>query len=112
MQFFIGPAKSRGYYRRDGYIYLNADVLTDSSNRLDALDTVFHECRHAYQHMATLNPRQYGVSGETAQAWSFNFDHYIDYDDDPEGYFDQAVEQDASNFANTFINSWLNSQGG
>lgn len=108
-RFYTGSAVSRGYYNQDGYVYLNDDVLTDESNRLDALDTVFHEGRHAFQRAAMNDPEKYGISQETAEAWRNNQPpyNYIRHDEDPVGYRNQPIERDAFSFAASVIKGGL-----
>lgn len=101
VKFFHGSSSSRGYYDGDGYLYLNADVLSDPANRLDALDTIFHEGRHAFQHAAAANPNRCSVEREQAAIWEWNLqpEHYIRYERNPRRYFAQPVEADARAFA-------------
>lgn len=101
VRFFHGPSSSRGYYAGDGYLHLNADVLSDPTNRLDALDTIFHEGRHAFQHAAVANPNRCSVEREQAATWEWNLqpEHYIRYEMNPRRYFAQPVEADARAFA-------------
>ena len=101
---FDAPPNERGYYRSDGYLYINSDCLTDVSNRMDALDTIFHEGRHAFQHAAILEPSRHGITSEQARKWKDNFDHYLrperfGYD----RYHNQPVEADAYSFAENII---------
>ena len=104
VRFYDAPANDRGMYREDGYLYLNSDVLSDPLNRMDALDTIFHEGRHAFQYAAAKDPTKYGVDRETARVWENNLRHYIRYEKNPMGYFSQPVEQDARDFAEGVIN--------
>ena len=104
--FFDGSPQSRGYYNDDGYLYLNSDCLSNPQNRVDALDTIFHEGRHAFQHAAVNEPHQHGVTTEQARIWDDNFRHYLTsekfgYD----RYYTQPVEADAFSFAEYIIKS-------
>lgn len=100
VRFYDGPQSSRGYYNNDGYLYLNADVLTDDTNRLDALDTVFHEGRHAFQRVAISNPNLHSVERSQAETWANNFINYVSPNRvNMRRYFSQPVEVDAREFA-------------
>lgn len=100
VRFYNGPQSSRGYYNNDGYLYLNEDVLTDETNRLDALDTVFHEGRHAFQRAATNNPNLHSVERLQADTWANNFINYISPNRvNMRRYFSQPIEVDAREFA-------------
>jgi hypothetical protein len=104
VRFYDGEPNSRGYYSGNGYLYLNSDVLTDENNRLDAIDTVFHEGRHAFQHAAVKNPTAYSIDRNTAQQWANNFHpNYIRYEQNPARYFSQPIEVDARTFAELVI---------
>lgn len=104
VRFYEGPPSSRGYYNNDGYLYLNADVLTDETNRLDALDTVFHEGRHAFQRAATSNPNMHSIERLQANTWANNFRNYIRPDRiNLRRYFAQPVEVDAREFASNVL---------
>ncbi|MBQ1598822.1 MAG: hypothetical protein II080_09315 [Lachnospiraceae bacterium] len=91
-----------GYYNEgDHTVTLNEKALSDSKyywKSHDMLRTVGHELRHAYQHEAISNPTDYMVSEETIDKWEDNFENYISFDDDHEGYKSQPVEVDARNF--------------
>ncbi len=107
-KFYEGPRSSRGRFSGDGYLYLNSDVLEDTTQREDALDTIFHEGRHAFQREAINNPKAYGISEETAEAWRNNQPpNYINSNDDEMGYFQQPVERDAYSFAGDVIREGL-----
>lgn len=109
VEFYNGKRKSRGYYSGDGYLYLNSDVLYDESQREDALDTIFHEGRHAFQREAMNDPKKYGISESTAKAWRNNQPpNYIRYEEDPKAYRSQPVEKDAFSFAGNVIKGGLN----
>ncbi len=104
VRFYNGPRSSRGYYNNDGYLYLNEDVLTNETNRLDALDTVFHEGRHAFQRAATSNPNLHSVERLQAETWADNFINYIGPNRvNMRRYFSQPVEVDAREFATSVL---------
>ena len=102
--FFDGPPNERGYFNGDGYLYINSDCISDPRNRLDAIDTIYHEGRHAFQHAAISNPSKYGITSEQAQRWQDNFNHYLSSSKfGYERYFNQPVEADAFGFADYVI---------
>lgn len=103
VRFFRDTAEHRGYFSNDGYLYLNEDVLTNPTNRLDALDTVFHEGRHAMQQAAIYDPNKYSVERKQADIWKDNFNNYIQYENNRLGYFRQPIEADARGFAESVL---------
>lgn len=104
VEFFDGPPNERGYFNGDGYLYINSDCLTNSNNRIDAIDTIYHEGRHAFQHAAITNPTKYGITSEQAQIWQNNFNHYLSSSKfGYERYYNQPVELDAFGFADYVI---------
>ena len=104
VRFFKDTAEHRGYFSNDGYLYLNEDVLTNPTNRLDALDTVFHEGRHAMQQAAIYDPNKYSIERNQADIWKDNFNNYIQYENNRLGYFRQPIEADARGFAESVLN--------
>lgn len=103
VRFFDKSSIHRGYYSGDGYLYLNADVLKDTKKLPDALDTIFHEGRHAFQRKAVENPNLCSVQREQAAIWEKNFANYIRYEKNPRGYALQPVETDARYFAEEIL---------
>ena len=102
--FFDADPSSRGYYNGDGYLYINSDCLTDNSNRLDAIDTIYHEGRHAFQHAAIMEPSTHGITTEQAAIWEENFNHYLSSSKfGYERYYNQPVENDAFSYAEYII---------
>ena len=93
---------TRGQYNHGRHrVRLNERALTDSVGNWDSyalLETVAHELRHAYQHEAVDHPTQYMVSQETIDEWADNFDHYIQPNQNRDGYRNQPVERDARDF--------------
>lgn len=85
-----------GYSRGDNSIQINEYMLDDA---LEALDTIAHESRHAYQHSRASNPQT-----ERDIAFAENFADYISPEDDFESYQEQIVEADARTYANRFKN--------
>lgn len=104
--FYNASPQSRGYYNGDGYLYLNSDCLSDPKNRVDALDTIFHEGRHAFQRAAVNDPHRHGITVEQASIWDNNFRHYLRSDRfGYDRYYSQPVEADAFSFAGYIISS-------
>lgn len=102
-------AGTNGYYDPElNNIYINNDLINAESPD-QALETCFHEGRHAYQtHEANLpavadNPEQ-------AQEWENNFDNYIEYNQDPQGYWNQPVEVDARQYAQERMQEYKQAQ--
>jgi hypothetical protein len=81
-------------------IALNADLLAVDNGELlkEMINTIVHECRHAFQHKAIECPEQCGVDSSVALEWMENFVKYISPELDPFGYYYQPVEFDARNF--------------
>lgn len=104
--FYDASPQDRGYYNGDGYLYLNSDCLSDPQNRVDALDTIFHEGRHAFQRAAVNDPHRHGITAEQAYIWDENFRHYLRSDRfGYDRYFSQPVEADAFSFAGHIISN-------
>ena len=90
-----------GYYcDSDQRVVINADLLycNDLTMLREAVYTMFHECRHAFQHKAVAQAGFGGVDPQRVEQWKVNFVHYISPDLDPYGYYYQDVEFDARNF--------------
>ena len=91
-----------GYYNHYSHtVTLNLNALTDKNSNWDSyelLETVSHELRHAYQHEAIDHPTDFMVTKDTINTWKENFDNYINFDDDKDGYYAQPVEVDARDF--------------
>jgi len=94
------------------YGYQNGEGITINSNCLESgelgelkelVNTLTHEHRHEYQQEAIANPERFGISEQQAQEWQHNFDDYINFEDDPEGYTNQSIEKDARDFADSVI---------
>lgn len=80
-----------GFSSGDNAIHVNEYMLDDAE---EALDTIAHESRHAYQQMHATDP-------QSARDFEFaeNFDNYVSPEDDFEGYQAQIVEADARAYA-------------
>lgn len=85
-------------------IVINLSHLTSTDSR-SAVETLCHECRHAYQHRLV---QAYSALGEEYRRlrifdevsdYKEEFANYIDGDDDFEGYYRQQCETDSRNYA-------------
>lgn len=99
-------AYTRGCYDyEEGKVAINLDILScsDGTNLFQIVGTIFHECRHALQYRAIIDENFTEISEETAGIWAMNYINYIPADLDECGYYYQAVEFDARNFADTIL---------
>lgn len=103
VDYFNSSSEKRGYYNGDGYIHLNSDVLTNPKNFYDALDTILHESRHAFQRLACSNCNVFGVNLNILEQWRTNFKYYISPELDYQLYYNQPVEVDARKYAESVI---------
>lgn len=71
---------------------------SDYSAYEQALKTIVHEMRHAYQYAAIQNPGEYPVEQATLEQWTSEMENYVGVDESFRGYADQACEVDARNF--------------
>jgi hypothetical protein len=94
-----------GYYdSNDNSIHINLNNLGDN-NVQDAVDTIVHEGRHAYQDYAVKHPGLHSDL-DVVKAWKENFANYLD----PsiyglQIYMAQPVEKDAYTYADTICNA-------
>jgi hypothetical protein len=91
-----------GYYdfeQKGIAINVNMLLLNNGEMLKDVINTIFHECRHAYQFMAIHHPDEYPVDPQTILDWANNFTNYISPELDLKGYMNQPIEYDARNFA-------------
>ena len=79
-------------------IVLNSDLLS-ADNPKEAMTTIMHESRHAYQDFAVNHPDKVSVDAETIATWKYNMEHYISPCFDFEAYVNQPIEADADIFA-------------
>lgn len=69
------------------------------------LNTLLHECRHAYQHdcidsLDWSDPAvQAGIYYAEARKWRFEHANYISLSEDRDAYYRQAIESDARRYA-------------
>ncbi len=93
IDFYNNPQEGDygGYSPGDNAIHINEYMLYDAA---EALDTIAHESRHAYQHIRADNP-------QTSRDFEFaeNFENYTSAEDDFEAYQAQIVEADARAYA-------------
>lgn len=92
----------RGSYDGGQKINLNVDCTTDPARRLKALETIVHECRHAFQKAVITNPQKFAVPLELVKKWKDNYPpwgNYIQPGEDPLSYTQQPIEKDAFVFA-------------
>lgn len=82
------------YHTGDNTISIYMDNLDDI---VSAYETICHEMRHCYQ-------RQEAQSGsEIGLRYADNFNNYIKYQDDYEGYSNQLVEKDAIDYSKLMV---------
>jgi len=98
IDFYDNPQEGDygGYSPGDNAIHINEYMLYDAA---EALDTIAHESRHAYQHIRADNP-------QTSRDFEFaeNFENYTSAEDDFEAYQAQIVEADARAYAARYKN--------
>lgn len=69
------------------------------------LNTLLHECRHAYQHdcvdsLDWNDPAvQTGIYYAQARKWRFEHANYISLSEGQDAYFSQTIESDARRYA-------------
>ena len=99
-----------GVYSKDDpkHLYLNEDFFYSYSSGIqyEAMNTVFHEGRHAYQDDCVNGKIHSNESNEKLNSWGRNFDVY----NDPQEvafyeYRFQPIEDDANNYANSMMES-------
>ncbi len=106
----MAPHELGQFIPETGDIEINSSDLGDdgdiSKNYQDALETLAHESRHAYQqHLVDVfeqDPASLSDADKAlAQQWSENMKpgNYIDPEDDFDGYLNQPIEVDAENWA-------------
>lgn len=101
-----GKGLTAGFYNaQNKSIAINADLLAYDDGQLlrEMIDTIIHECRHAFQCKAIHFPEECGVSEEQSKKWSDNFINYVSPDLDLEGYVYQPIEADARNFTSSVL---------
>lgn len=84
-------------------IVLNSNLLVNS-NPEEAMKTIMHETRHAYQDFAINYPDKVYIDDDIIKAWKDNSKHYVSPELDYEAYCNQPLEKDAEDFANRMWN--------
>jgi len=96
-----------GYNNGDGYIHLNEAVLDTPGMFGQILDTVTHEMRHQFQNDVLMNPSNFSdIPNNVVENWEYEFNHYISPDYDYQGYYEQAIECDARDFAEDVLQAY------
>ncbi|MBO5474793.1 MAG: hypothetical protein J6A08_13570 [Lachnospiraceae bacterium] len=100
---FYGDSRdSCGYFDGENNILsLNvADLLSKNPEYVkEFLDTMIHELRHAIQQKAIRTEGFWDIEETRRLEWRNNYDNYIEFEVDPQGYARQVVEEDALTFA-------------
>lgn len=102
---------SFGYNSGDGYIHINENVVNDPSQLGQVLDTTTHEMRHQFQSDVLAAPQRFGdIPQDVLGIWNYEMNpcNYISPDYDYQGYYEQAIECDARNFAEDVLKSYTN----
>ena len=79
---------------------------------IEAIITILHECRHAFQHdcVDSLDwedqATQTGIYYAQARQWRYEQAHYISISESMDGYYDQEVEKDAKQYADEGIGTY------
>ena len=79
-------------------LHINIKLLTDPSKRFHALETIWHEGRHAYQYNIISNKRL-GIFAFRKKRWKQNYSGYISSVEDKLIYSMQPIERDAQKYA-------------
>lgn len=98
-----------GYNAGDGYIHINQECVDDPSQFKEILDTATHEMRHQFQNDAVVNYAEYSdIPKDVIEQWEYELTpgNYIDPDYDFQGYYEQAIESDARDFAENVLESY------
>lgn len=97
-----------GYNSGDGYIHINEAVLEDPSMLGQVLDTATHEMRHQFQTDVLANSNAFSdIPDPVMDTWDYEFRNYISAEYDYEGYYNQAIECDARDFADNVLESYM-----
>lgn len=109
INFYTEKADSKGmilngYYSDNArQVSINTEILSKSDYK-NALSTMVHEMRHAYQHEVIRHPDRFIVSKDNVQAWENNFQNYISYSEEKNNYNEyrnQPIEKDARDMENS-----------
>jgi hypothetical protein len=77
-----------------------------AGDALEAVDTLLHEGRHAFQIEVAKGTLSYSDTTATKN-WRWELEHYTDPTSDPESYWYQQVEMDAREWASTVLSQLL-----
>lgn len=90
-----------GYFDPDSNsIWINEDFFEHGFiGRDDAVHTLLHEMRHAYQYDVINHPENYDYDESTVNQWRADYYGYISAEDDFDAYDRQPIETDADGFA-------------
>lgn len=95
------------YDRGTDTVYINSYYISelDQPQRTEyLLKSIFRELKYARQAAAIFDNKNYGYSNEILLDWALNFKYYTDSIDNFEAYRKQAIEVDATNWANSLDN--------
>ena len=84
--------------RGEKTLWINPRLLSDQNLRFHALETIFHETRHAYQHHVITKKRLHFWQ-TTARKWKKNYSGYFSSAEDDVIYGMQPIERDAQKYA-------------
>lgn len=79
-------------------LYLSINLIDDPNLRFHALETIFHEGRHAYQY-EQITKKHISWFNFKARRWKDNYAGYITSKEDRTIYSLQPVERDAQKYA-------------
>ncbi len=89
----LGMFEAKGNHK---VLYLNYRLVSESKLRFHALETIFHEGRHAYQHNV-INTSSH--LSWRARHWRDNYKGYFSSKEDSTIYGFQPIERDAQKYA-------------
>jgi hypothetical protein len=105
---FVGEQGQNGYFvcNTPDVIHINGSLI-NSDTPHQALETIAHEGRHAYQYHCINNPIQHPeVKIGQLNEWKSNFENYKTPEfDGYDKYFSQSIEVDARQYAAGIKNS-------
>lgn len=107
-KLIIGPEQdptpgliTGGYFDSESNtIWINENFFNNGFiGKDDAVHTLLHEMRHAYQYDVINNPDNYGYDESTINQWRNDYFGYISAEEDFNAYDNQSIETDADDFA-------------
>ncbi len=96
-----------GTFEVDGnrkVLYISDILLYEHHYRFFAMETIFHEGRHAYQY-SVINKEKISWFNFSAKRWKKNFESYFTAQDDETIYAMQEIERDAQTYAIDMLKS-------